>query len=112
MAENKLPAEGADIGLAEMIESLRSELQVSLEAGSKKGVQFDLEKVELELKVAVSRKGRAEAGIAFWVVKAGANVEGGRDAAHTFKLTLMPVDAATGTRLRVASATLQAPSGD
>lgn len=112
MADDKLPAEGSDIGLAEMIENLRSELQVALESGAKKTVQFDLEKVELELKVVVSRKAKAEGGIAFWVLKAGANVEGGRDAAHTFKLTLTPMDPVTGARLRVSSATQQAPSGD
>ena len=112
MADNKPPAEGSDIGLAEMLENLRSELQASLESGSKKTVQFDIEKVELELKVAVSRKAKAEGGIAFWVAKAGANVEAGRDAAHTFKLTLTPMDPATGARLRVSSATRQAPSGD
>jgi len=104
------PIEGSDIGLAEMIESLRQELQTSLEAGKNKTVVFDVDKVELELKIAVSRKAKAEGGVAFWVVKAGANVEAGRDATHTFKLTLSPMDAEKAARLRVGSSTTEKPS--
>lgn len=105
-----LPVDSSSIGLAEMIESLRSELQLALTAGPQASVRFDVEKVELELKVMVSRKLKAEGGIAFWVVKAGASAEAGRDAAHTFKLSLVPMDASTGTRLRVGSTTQQAQS--
>jgi hypothetical protein len=75
-------------------------------------VSFDVEKVELELKVVLSRKTKGEGGVAFWVLRAGANVEVGRDTLHTFKLTLAPVDAATGVRLKVGSHTLEAPTKD
>ena len=104
------PGDGPEIGLAEMIESLRRELQISLESGRNQAVSFDVEKVELELKVAVSRKAQGEGGVAFWVLKAGASVEGGRDLAHTFKLTLAPIDAASGVRLKVGSKTGEAPT--
>ena len=99
------PDAGPDIGLAEMIESLRRELETSLERGKSRAVAFAVEKVELELKVAVSRKAGAEAGVAFWVVKAGASVGSGRDTTHTFKLTLAPVLSASGERLLVESTT-------
>jgi hypothetical protein len=102
-------SDGSEIGLAEMIESLRRELQISLKEGKDQAVAFDVDKVELELKVLVSRKAKGEGGIAFWVLKAGASGEAGRDLSHTFKLTLAPVDVASGTRLKVASSTREAP---
>jgi hypothetical protein len=93
-----------------MIESLRAELQTSLESGKDKPVGFEVEKVELELKVAVSRRATGGGGVAFWVVKADASVEAARDATHTFKLILSPVVTASGTRLRVASSTASGPT--
>jgi hypothetical protein len=86
-----------------MIEMLRQELQTSMELGAGKAIAFDIDKVELELKVAVARKGTAKAGVAFWVVTAGGSVEAGLDTSHTFKLTLLPVDRATGVRQRVGA---------
>ena len=59
-------SDGSEIGLADMIKSLRRELQISLEEGKDQAVAFDVDKVELELKVLVSRKAKGEAGIAFW----------------------------------------------
>ena len=60
---NSVPSDDdTDIGLAEMIENLRRELQTSLEKGKNNAVAFEIDKVELELKVAVSpqekRRGR------------------------------------------------------
>jgi hypothetical protein len=103
-------SDGAQIGLAEMIESLRAELHASIESGKGSLVAFEVDKVELELKIAVSRKAKGEAGVAFWVVKAGAGAEAGRDTTHTFKLSLSPVRSDTSTRLRVGSATRKTPS--
>jgi hypothetical protein len=66
MPEAMSVSDGSEIGLAEMIESLRRELQISLEEGKDQAVAFDVDKVELELKVLVSRKAKGEGGIAFW----------------------------------------------
>ena len=104
--------EESGIGLAEMIESLRKELQTSLESGRNQAVKFDIDKVDLELKVALSRKAKGEGGIAFWVVKAGADVEAGRETSHTFKLSLIPTASATGARLQVGSSSRDAPARD
>jgi Trypsin-co-occurring domain 2 len=104
------PGDDTEIGLAEMIESLREELQASIESGQDKLVAFDVDKVELELKIALSRKAKGEAGVAFWVVKAGASGEAGRDTTHTFKLSLSPVRSDTSTRLRVGSVTRKTAS--
>ena len=104
------PADRTEIGLAEMIESLRIELQTSIEAGKDSPVGFDVEKVELELKVALSRKAKGEAGVAFWVIKAGASGETGSDTTHTFKLTLSPVRRGVSGRLQVGATTRKTPS--
>jgi hypothetical protein len=95
--------ESSGVPLSDMIETLRGELQQSMERGAGHKVAFTIDKAELELKVAVSQKGKAGAGIAFWVVKAEAGVEGQRDFAHTFKLTLKPVSGTTGAPINIAA---------
>ena len=92
-----------EIPLAEMIETLRQELELAQIHGVARPVAFGVEKVELELKIAISRKAKGEGGIKFWVLSAGATAEGGRESVHTFKLTLSPLDAETKKRLEVAS---------
>jgi Trypsin-co-occurring domain 2 len=109
VTDSSLSSDGSEIGLAEMIESLRSELETSLEKGLNRAVAFDIDKVELELKVAISRKQIGKAGVAFWVVTAGGNLEAGRDSTHTFNLTLLPVSGITGERLKVGARSSQGP---
>ena len=92
-----------EIALAEMIEALRRELETAQVQGSGRAVAFGVDKVDLELKVVVSRKAKGEGGIKFWVVSAGATAEGSREMAHTFKVTLSPLDARSKQRLQVAS---------
>jgi hypothetical protein len=92
-----------EIPLAEMIERLRHELELAQIRGVGRPVAFGVEKVELELKMAISRKAKGEGGIKFWVLSAGASAEGGRESVHTFKLTLSPLDAESKKRLEVAS---------
>jgi hypothetical protein len=105
MPELSPSVDESNIGLAEMIENLRTELESSVKSGKGRAVAFDVDKVELELKVSISRKKGGEVGIAFWVVKAGGNLEGAQDNSHTFNLTLLPVSGVTGDRLKVASYT-------
>ena len=62
----------AEIPLAEMIETLRQELELAQTRGVARPVAFGVEKVELELKMAISRKSKGEGGIRFWVLSAGA----------------------------------------
>jgi hypothetical protein len=92
-----------EVPLAEMIETLRQELEQAQIRGVNRPVAFGVEKVELELKIAISRKAKGEGGIKFWVLSAGATAEGGRESVHTFKLTLSPLDAESKKRLEVAS---------
>jgi hypothetical protein len=97
------------VPLSDMIEMLRRELQDSLELGLDQPVSFDVNKVELELKVVVSRKTEGGAGLSISVLKADGTHEVKHDAVHSFKLSLSPVVSATGLRLRVASRSNQSP---
>jgi hypothetical protein len=98
-----------EIPLSEMIETLRQELQAAQAQGSRQAVAFNIEKVELELKVAVSRKNKADGKIAFWVINAGGGTERSGESTHTFKLTLTPVSRATGRQLQVSNDTNESP---
>ena len=91
-----------DIQLAEMIQTLRSELEKAQAASKGAEIKFKTEKVELELQVAISRKTTGEGGVEFWVVKAGAEHERSTATTHSFKLSLVPVNAITGKRVLVA----------
>lgn len=53
------------IPLAEMIETLRKKLQKSQERGTKQAIAFQIDKVELQLKIAISRKIKKQGDIAF-----------------------------------------------
>lgn len=103
MADAKESTAGQEIALSEMIETLRHELEISQMKGAGRPVAFGVDKVELEVKVVVSRKQKGEGGIKFWVLTAGVGAEGASESAHTFKLTLSPLDAETKKRLDVGS---------
>jgi hypothetical protein len=95
----------AEIPLAEMIETLRQELEGAQKMGVGRPIAFGIEKVELELKVALSRKGKVGGGIKFWVISTDGSAEGSKETIHTFKLTLSPLDAETEKRLKISGKT-------
>ena len=97
--------QGPEIALADMIETLRGELEAAQMKGMQRPVAFGVEKVELELKVVLSRKVKGGGGIKFWVVSAEGSAEGSGETAHNFKLTLLPLDPETKKRLEIASKT-------
>ncbi|MFX0200617.1 MAG: trypco2 family protein [Candidatus Hodarchaeota archaeon] len=91
-----------EVPLAEMIQTLRTELQRAQAGSTDAEILFKTEKVELELQVAVSRKTKGEGGVEFWVVKAGGEHERTGATTHTFRLSLTPVTRGTDRRVRVA----------
>lgn len=101
MTEKPFATDANPVPLAEMIETLRQELQEARARGEGKNIGFEFDKVELELNVAITRKAKGQGGVAFWVIKADASVEGSQAATHSFKLTLKPIDR-SGGRLQVA----------
>ena len=79
------------IPLAQAIADLRKELLVALEEGRGKALQFKLQPVELELKLAITGSADAKAGVKFWVMELGAGGKYENATTHTLKLTLEPV---------------------
>jgi Trypsin-co-occurring domain 2 len=94
---------GQQIGLAEMIETLRGELESAQKHGAERPVAFCIDKVDLELKIQMSRNVGGNVGIKFWVITAGGTAGGGNETIHNFKLTLSPLDAKTKQQLKVKS---------
>ena len=96
---------GADAGvpLAEMIQTLRHDLEAAQAGGSSSNLRFRIEKVDLELKVAISRTAKASGGVEFWVIKAGGEMEKGSETIHTFTLSLTPISADSGGRVEVSA---------
>ena len=103
---------GTKIPLAETLQTLRRELQLAQLQSVGEGILFQMDKIELELKIVISRKTKGEGGIQFYVVKAGGEYERAGETTHTVKLTLNPVDRETGMRVNVSSQTEQKPSRD
>jgi len=99
----------SDIPLAAMIQALRSELEIAQKSSAGQAIRFQMEKVELELKVAVSKRKKGQGGIDFYV-KVGGEYEKSDETAHTFKLTLLPISV-DGGRVIVTAPTDEKPSG-
>jgi hypothetical protein len=77
-----------DIELADLLASLRSEINRARLDAVGQDVRFRIDSIDLELQVAVEKSAEANAGVRFWVVSLGA--KGGAKSAqtHTVKLSL------------------------
>lgn len=86
----------SNIGLAEAIEQLRSELGAAQDAGADQQLRFSIEEIEVELLLELKKDGKASAKAQFGVVTIGA--EGGLTSSntHRVKLRLKVTDAARG----------------
>ena|SRR3990172_1498182 len=101
---------GENIPLSEMLATLRNELLVAETEGKDSKIRFQLEKVELELQIAVTRNSKGTGGIAFLVLSAGGERGLENAAKHTFRLTLTPVSGATGRALALSTDRASNPS--
>ena len=99
--ETTMELETGGIPLAEMIQTLRRELETARQRTKGEEIVFQMEKVELELEVALTRTKKAEGGVEFWVVKAGGEIEKSGATTHTFKITLTPMGVG-GEKLKVS----------
>jgi hypothetical protein len=95
-------ADKIEIPLGEMIETLRQELQVAQSQGKDQPIAFEIEKVELELQMVVSRKKSGDGKIAFWVLSLGGGVENRGESTHKIKLSLSPISSGDGGRVTVS----------
>ncbi|MFJ8637374.1 trypco2 family protein [Streptomyces sp. NPDC093568] len=77
-----------DIELADLLASLRSEInRARLEADSQ-DVKFRIDSIDLELQVAVEKSAEANAGVRFWVVSLGSKGSAKSAQTHTVKISL------------------------
>ena len=102
----------ADIPLAEMVQALRRELEAAQKESPEASIRFETEKVELELKMAVSKTAKGSGGIKFWVVNAGGELEKQGVSTHTFRLTLVPKQGQSRERVLIDSETENKASGN
>lgn len=109
MSEHGTDDSGTAIPLAETLQTLRRELQVAQLQSAGEGILFKMDKVELELKVAIARRTKGQGGIEFFVVKAGGEVEKSGETTHTVKLTLTPVSD-SGEPVNVSARSVDKPS--
>jgi hypothetical protein len=82
--------------LAEAVELVRSELEEAREKGASSSLAFVPGIVELEFEVVFDETAGADAGIRVWVVSLGAKGEVSRGRTQRLKVTLSPVERATG----------------
>lgn len=78
------------IELSDLLRTVRLQISDAMQEADGRSIQFELEKVELELKVEVAKKGEACTGINIWVVSLGAKGEYTSSTSHTFKFTMKP----------------------
>jgi hypothetical protein len=98
-----------EVPLGDMIETLRQELEAAQKKGRGQGIAFEIEKVELELQIVVSRKSKGDGKIAFWVLSAGGELERAGETTHKFKLSLSP-KSRSGEPIQVSGTTTQDPT--
>lgn len=78
------------IGLKELIQGLRRELNQTLIAPKPGEVRFELGDIELTLQLEVERSNGGEGGLNFSVLTLGAERSQKQATTHTIKLTLKP----------------------
>lgn len=86
------------IELAEVVRNLREQLHLAMEAGTGQDLRFEVEDLELELQVAVTKSTGGELGggskVKFWVFEAAASgkaeVSIGSERVQRLKLRLRP----------------------
>jgi hypothetical protein len=87
-----------DLGvpLADAIDHVRSALLEAQARGAEQPIVFVPESVEMEFEVVFSGTAGGEAGVHVWVVSVGAKAEVSRAEHQRIKISLRPVDRATG----------------
>ncbi|GAA0631329.1 hypothetical protein GCM10009535_03570 [Streptomyces thermocarboxydovorans] len=77
-----------NIELAELLASLRSEIDRARLDAAGKDVRFRINSIDLELQVAVEKSAEAQAGVRFWVVSLGSGGSAKSAHTHTIRLSL------------------------
>jgi hypothetical protein len=78
------------VGLAEVIRTVREDLQQAQDEGAGERLRFTVEKVSLEIAVQVRKEGSGRAGLRIGVVTADAGGSVGKDTTHRIQVELQP----------------------
>lgn len=85
-----------ELDLKTVVSKLRAELQEAVKAGEGEAIRFELDEIDLELKVAASKEVGPHGTIKFTVLGIGGEVGGGvkwaAEQVQTVKLKMRPVD--------------------
>jgi hypothetical protein len=76
--------------LAEAVEAVRAELLRAKELGAGSPMEFEVGPVEMQFTVALTREGKANAGVKVWVIEAGTSGTLTGQRTHQVKITLHP----------------------
>jgi hypothetical protein len=95
--------EPVPVELGAAIGQVREQLTKAIEDGKDSPVAFRAGPVELEFEVEFTASSGAEGGVKVWVVSLGAKGAVSRGATHRLKVTLTPVDRATGNDKLIGS---------
>lgn len=79
---------GVELGLAELVATVRAELAAAATAGAGEPVRFPVNGVQLQVHVAVRKEGKTDAKVKVWVVEAGASGSLSREEIHTVTVEL------------------------
>jgi hypothetical protein len=78
------------IAIADAVDALRQDLEEAIEEGFARSLQFELDRVELELHAGFTKTGSAGATVKWWVVELGAEGTLASTATQTVRLILKP----------------------
>jgi hypothetical protein len=101
-----------ELGLAEAIEAVRSELRRAQDAGRESDVRFAVGNVEVEFAVAVTKTGGGEASVTvLGLLSLAGKGSLSRDESHRVKISLSPIGSG-GQAFEVASPAVRRPDGE
>lgn len=89
----------AEIELADLLVGLRKELQKAQTDAARESLRFRVDAVDVEVKLGVTKKKGAKAGVKFWVLDMGGDVGNEQQAVQTVRLKLTPDSADGGETL-------------
>ncbi len=79
-----------EIGLAQLIVSLRKEMVEAQKKGESEDLRFTVDDIELEVEFVTSKSGEGGGGVKFWVYNAELKAKLGEQKTHRVRFKLKP----------------------
>lgn len=99
-----------EVGLAETIAAVRTDLARAIEASAGESLQFPVGQVTLEFQIAVARSTEGKAGIKICVVELGAAGKISSESMHTVTVVLQAPTDLQGRPVKVVSRSKNKPA--